>query len=312
MLIDLNEGAVAASRNGEDAKDAFVTTQQSDKLRVFLSWSMQRSESVAQAFRDWLPSVLQNVRPYYTPDDIGKGSRWSSEIRGELESSDFGIIFLTPENLNSPWILFEAGALSKLEKSKVAPLLLDVEPADVSGPLAQLQLTKFNKEECFKLIKALNRALDSRALEPTVLSNVFDKWWPDLEEKIKLAMQIEAPSLVAAKRPERELLEEVLERVRALQMRSTAGIGPYRRPILRSELVSRSPEDVSIRELGLSVRAYGTMKEHGLRTLADVLTLSEYDAIRIPNFGKSSLVELKDILDRYGLRLRPVDGDGVG
>lgn len=288
-----------------------MTTQQPDKLRVFLSWSMQRSEAVAQAFRDWLPSVLQNVRPYYTPDDIGKGSRWASEIRGELEGSDFGIIFLMPENLTSPWILFEAGALSKLEKSKVAPLLLGVEPTDVSGPLAQLQLTKFNKEECFKLIKALNRALDSRALEPTVLNNVFDKWWPDLEDKVKAAMQIALPSPETAKRPERELLEEVLERVRALQMRPAGGIPPHRRPISPSELAARGPEDVSLRELGLSARAYTTMREQGLRTLADALALSEYDAIRVPNFGKSSLVELQHTLARYGLQLRPMGDESA-
>lgn len=288
-----------------------MTTPQPDKLRVFLSWSMQRSEAVAQAFRDWLPSVLQNVRPYYTPDDIGKGSRWASEIRGELKGSDFGIIFLTPENLASPWILFEAGALSKLEKSKVAPLLLGVEPTDVSGPLAQLQLSKFNKEECFKLIKALNRALDSRALEPTVLNNVFDKWWPDLQDKVEAAMQSALPSPETAKRPERELLEEVLERVRALQMRPAGGIAPHRRPISPSELAARGPEDISLRELGLSARAYTTMREQGLRTLADVLALSEYDAIRIPSFGKSSLVELRHTLARYGLQLRPMGDESA-
>lgn len=289
-----------------------MASEQSDKLRVFLSWSMQRSESVAQAFRDWLPSVLQNVRPYYTPDDIGKGSRWASEIRGELESSDFGIIFLTPENLTSPWILFEAGALSELEKSKVAPLLLGVEPTDVSGPLAQLQLTKFNKDECFKLIKALNRALESRALEPSVLTNVFDKWWPDLDEKVKLAMQIHVPTHGTAKRPERELLEEVLERVRAIQMRPSRGIAPHRKPISRAELAERSPDQVLLRELGLSARAHLTMREFGLRTLADVLALSEYDLICIPNFGKSRLVELMSVLKHYGLELRPMGSESAG
>lgn len=289
-----------------------MTTQTSDKLCVFLSWSLQRSEAVAQAFRDWLPSVLQNVRPYYTPDDIGKGSRWSSEIRGELESSDFGIIFLTRENLTSPWILFEAGALSKLEKSQVAPLLLGVEPTDVSGPLAQLQLTKFNKEECFKLVKALNRALDSRALEPSVLTNVFDKWWPELEEKVQAAMQIALPSTGPAKRPERELLEEVLERVRAIQMRPTGGIAPHRRPIPPSELAARDPNDVLIRELGFSARAYMAMRESGLRTLADLLSQSPFDLIRIPNFGKTSLVEVSQTLDRYGLKLKKSEnGDAV-
>jgi hypothetical protein len=290
-----------------------MTTQQTEKLRVFLSWSMQRSEAVAQAFRDWLPSVLQSVRPYYTPDDISKGSRWASEIRGELESSDFGIIFLTPENVASPWILFEAGALSKLEKSKVAPLLLGLEPTDVSGPLSQLQLTKFSKDECFKLIKALNRALDGRGLEPAVLTNVFDKWWPELEEKIQAAMANAPSSTGAARRPDRELLEEVLERVRALQIRPTGGIAPHRRPISPSELAARpSPSDVLLRELGLSARAYMSLREAGHRTLGDILPLSERDLMLVPNFGRSSLSELRHVLAKYNFDFQKGEsGDAV-
>lgn len=40
----------------------------------------------------------------------------------ELKSPNFGIIWVTPENLNSAWILFEAGALAKsLQGAKVIP-----------------------------------------------------------------------------------------------------------------------------------------------------------------------------------------------
>lgn len=283
-----------------------MTNQSPDKLRVFLSWSMARSEAVAQAFRDWLPSVLQNIRPYYTPDDISKGARWVNEIRGELEASDFGVIFLTPENLASPWILFEAGALSKLEKSKVAPLLLGLEPTDVSGPLSQLQLTKFNKDECFKLIKSLNRALEGLALEPTILTNVFDKWWPDLEEKVQAAMTSHPASANANRRPDRDLLEEVLERIRAIQMRPSTVGGAHRLRILPSELASRqSLSDVRIGELGVPTRARLILGENGIRSLADLLAMSPHDLLLLPNFGKSSVVEVQNILRGYHLDLRP-------
>ncbi len=283
-----------------------MTTQQPEKLNVFLSWSLKRSQAVAQAFRDWLPSVLQNVRPYYTPDDIGKGSRWASEIRGELESSEFGIIFLTQENLASPWILFEAGALSKLEKSKVAPLLVGVEPADVSGPLAQLQLTKFSKDECLKLIKALNAALDARALEPAVLMNVFEKWWPDLEERVQKAMEIPTAAVNPNKRSDRELLEEVLVRIRSLETRPVPTT-VVRRAISPAELASKEPGEVSLRELGLSMRAFMSLKERGLHTLADLLQVHDSDLIRITNLGKVGAMEVRTVLARYGLQLQQAE-----
>ena len=82
-------------------------------MRVFISWSGDTSKRLAEALRDWLPGVLQAVKPYFTPNDIEKGTRWSGEIAGELEKASFGLFCLTRDNINSPWMMFEAGALSK-------------------------------------------------------------------------------------------------------------------------------------------------------------------------------------------------------
>ncbi|MCB1244741.1 MAG: toll/interleukin-1 receptor domain-containing protein, partial [Verrucomicrobiae bacterium] len=80
--------------------------------KVFISWSGELSRKLAETVREWLPGALQFVRPYFTPEDIEKGARWGSDIVQELESSDIGIVCLTHANTDSPWILFEAGALS--------------------------------------------------------------------------------------------------------------------------------------------------------------------------------------------------------
>jgi len=82
-------------------------------MRVFLGWSGYISHKVALAFHDWLPKVIQAVKPFMSSEDMAKGARWSGEIAKELQSSSFGVIFVTPENVTSPWINFEAGALSR-------------------------------------------------------------------------------------------------------------------------------------------------------------------------------------------------------
>jgi hypothetical protein len=84
-----------------------------DKVKVFISWSGELSRRLADEIQRWLPATLQFVKPYFTPVDIEKGTKWVSEISAELSKSHVGIICLTKENLSSPWILFEAGALSK-------------------------------------------------------------------------------------------------------------------------------------------------------------------------------------------------------
>ena len=94
-------------------------------MKVFISWSGKRSQALANMLRDWLPNVIQAIKPWMSDVDIDKGSRWSKDIALQLEESKVGIICLTPENLEAPWILFEAGALSKsLEKTYVCPFFI--------------------------------------------------------------------------------------------------------------------------------------------------------------------------------------------
>ena len=61
-----------------------------------------------------------------------------------LETCNFGVLCITRENLNSPWILFEAGALAEsMQDERVIPLLLDLDFKDLSGPLAQFQAKRW-------------------------------------------------------------------------------------------------------------------------------------------------------------------------
>lgn len=103
---------------------------------VFISWSGEQSKAIAGELRNWIPSVLQFARPYFTPNDIEKGAKWGSEISKKLAESNVGIICLTKDNISKPWILFEAGALSKdLDRAKVCSVLFGMETTDLSGPL---------------------------------------------------------------------------------------------------------------------------------------------------------------------------------
>src|SRR3989304_2155596 len=138
--------------------------------KVFISWSGELSQKVAEAIRQWLPGVLQFVKPYFTPSDIEKGARWATDILTELSSSQLGIICLTKDNLDRPWILFESGALAKsFDKSKVCTVLFDVEPADLTGPLTVFQATRFEQSDFKKLVKSVNASGGDAKLDDGVL-----------------------------------------------------------------------------------------------------------------------------------------------
>lgn len=149
---------------------------------------------------------------------LPKGSRWSSEIAKELEASRVGLLVITPENQEAPWLLFEAGALAKnLERSKVCPLLFGgMEPTDVKGPLVQFQAAQFSEEEMKRVIKMMNGELAEAGLPPDVLDSVFAMWWPKLEEQVGKELKGGEESDDEPRRSERDLLEEVLGLTRRL------------------------------------------------------------------------------------------------
>lgn len=155
-------------------------------MRVFLSFSGPVSHRVAQVFHDWLPLVIQSLRPYMSSEDIDKGLRWGSALGAELQDTHHGILFVTRSNISSSWLNFEAGALSKsLTESRVTPFLFNVEPTDlIRTPLSLFQATRNNREDVRQLVRSLNAAAQELALGQQALITTFDKWWPELEAKL--------------------------------------------------------------------------------------------------------------------------------
>lgn len=186
-------------------------------MRVFVSWSGEQARAIGEALRDWLPSVIQSVKPYFSPADISKGARWASDVARELEASKVGLIIVTRDSLQSDWVMFEAGALSRsVEQSRVIPLLFRLTPGDVTGPLAQFQLAAFNHDQLLQVLETINQAQGEAALAPTTLKAVFEKWWPDLQSKVDSILD-KASAPVEPVRSDREVLDEILSILRSAQ-----------------------------------------------------------------------------------------------
>lgn len=153
-------------------------------MRVFVAWSGSLSGALAEALRDWLPRILQSIEPFVSLKDIEAGARWQSEIGKQLDSTDFGLLCLTPDNLANPWIHFEAGALAKrMESARVVPLYFDVDATEVKPPLSQFQGKELDQGGIRSLVVMLNSNLP-KPLTDTALNESFELWWPKLSDKI--------------------------------------------------------------------------------------------------------------------------------
>lgn len=190
-------------------------------MKVFISWSGNKSHKVALVYREWLPNVIQSIEPYVSSEDIDKGARWSSDIAKELEDSTFGILCVTKDNLEAPWLSFEAGALSKtMDKSFVSPFLFDIKRSEVDGPILQFQSTIFAKDDIQKLVRTINRACGEGSIPEARLDQALEVWYPKLEEDLNKLKETESESestVVETTDYTSEILEEVLELARSNQ-----------------------------------------------------------------------------------------------
>lgn len=257
-------------------------------MKVFLSWSGHKSHQVALALRDWLPSVIQSVTPYVSSEDIDKGARWSTDIAKELEDSSFGILCVTKENLEAPWLLFEAGALSKMmEKGAVCPFLFDLKMAEIKeGPILQFQTTVYEKEDLKKLLMSLNKSCGDSGLKEELLLKSFDVWWPSLDETLKKIMSEKEDGKTQTKKSTKDdMLEEILELTRINQK------------ILRSPETILPPEYI----------------EHILRTRDRMTTPRErrlFDEINMNLIEIRHLsIRTREMLEYYKIENRPIDED---
>lgn len=189
-------------------------------MKVFLSWSGQRSKEIANLLSDWLCCVIQASRPWISTRDLDRGSLWFGEINDQLKDTTVGIICLTQENKNRPWILFEAGALAKgLSTSRVCTLLVDLEPKDIEDPLAQFNHTFPARESVLGLVKTLNSALSSNGLDNRILEQVFETYWPQFEQRFKEILATTETQPPSKPRPKEDVLSEILENTRILNSR---------------------------------------------------------------------------------------------
>jgi len=181
--------------------------------------------------------------------DIQPGQRWNEEVSSHLEGAKFGIICLTPENLNSPWLLFESGALAKaVDSARVVPLLFDVTRSDLTFPLAQFQAVEATRAGFLALASSVNRVLRGKVLETAILSNAFEAHWSGFKSDLE---SVPPPQIETGRtyRADRDLLEELLEAVRGF----SRGTVPIPRTDAPSEL-GRDWQDYFILGVNLSDR----------------------------------------------------------
>jgi hypothetical protein len=206
-----------------------------NKHNVFISWSGDRSKVIADGLYEWLPMVVQSVKPWMSSHSIDKGSRGALEMAKALDGTRVGITCLTPENLAEPWILYEAGCLSKTidDSTRLCTYLLGgLKNRDIEQPLAQFQHTSPTETDTRFLVQTINKAVGGdEPLTEKTLDAVFKQFWPILKNHLDAFPSAPQP---LTKRSTDDMIAEILEFTRSETNRRhfgrigvDSGSGPY-------------------------------------------------------------------------------------
>lgn len=164
-------------------------------MDVLISWSKKQSKEMATLFYGWLPKVLPDIKPWMSDKDIDKGKQWFEELQGFLVEATSCVICLTSENVRSPWIYYETGAISaKKDGVLVCPYLVGIGTSMITdGPLGKYQCTEPTKADTLLLVKSLNKALRTPHNEHLLTGN-FESKWPDFEKDLNRILGMDASS----------------------------------------------------------------------------------------------------------------------
>lgn len=128
-------------------------------MSVFISWSEKGSLSYEMAKS--LTGILKrmNIDVFFS-EEMEAGVRWREKLDNELNRCDLAIICVTTDSINSQWLNYEAGAISRSfvneRKNNVIPLVFDIKVEDLrSSPLEQFQSVFLDEEGINKLTKKL-------------------------------------------------------------------------------------------------------------------------------------------------------------
>jgi hypothetical protein len=230
-------------------------------MKVFISWSGDRSKKVAELLDDWIQCVIQAVNPWMSSKDIDRGALWFTEITDQLANTSIGIVCLTKENRNKPWILFESGALAKgLTSNRVCTFLIDLTPTDLENPLAQFNHTFPVRDSVWELVRTINLSLKENALKESVLLKVFETYWPQFENDFNLIISSTPETEIVTKRKDNDIMLDVLSTVRLLDKRIRNIEAGSERQIIFSEKDMIRREDMIRRDREREIMSMGELR----------------------------------------------------
>ncbi|MEI6708937.1 MAG: TIR domain-containing protein [Methylococcales bacterium] len=157
-----------------------------ESFQIFISFSGKFSQEIAEELKHWIHNYDRNLMIHVSSEDLDPGVNWEKEL-DQLLDSDYGILVLTRDNLNSPWLLFEAGSAAKNKTRKVCPILFGRDKDNIEAPISKFNYLQFTEENNFEFSKEQMQRLLSTINEMATKDDhkAYRRGWEAIERHME-------------------------------------------------------------------------------------------------------------------------------
>jgi len=161
-------------------------------MKIFFSWSGLLSKHTANIVREWFERTIfpGTELGIFISENISVGARWHQFIERQLSEATLGIVFVTRENQNAPWPMFESGAIvGGHEGRPLYPILIDLDFKIFDSPLKFYQCVQLSDRERWVELALRIGALAGPSIHPNHLrshvESCLDSFIASIQEEIR-------------------------------------------------------------------------------------------------------------------------------
>jgi tetratricopeptide (TPR) repeat protein len=138
-------------------------------LKILISHAHDE-KSLATAWKELLDTIsLEGIETWFSSDStagggIDAGAEWRERLYQKLSESDFIIAIQTPSSAGRPWIMWECGAASGINKERgIIPIVFSMGRGDLANPLTSYQV--YQGEAKDQVYEVCDRLLNNSGLK---------------------------------------------------------------------------------------------------------------------------------------------------
>lgn len=173
---------------GEKPNTKVKRTRRKFNQKVFMGHCGDESREVAELLVTFMKKIFPGLEDHYS-ENIPGGKKFFDIILKNLSECNCGVFCITKDNCDSPWIHFEAGALSIpiSDDKAIIPFLFDIKDIkkkngeDFASPLKGYQFAFEHKQGVLTLLKGINEKSEPK-LSVKELTRKRDKHWSALNK----------------------------------------------------------------------------------------------------------------------------------